>query len=424
MLEGSLYAQALPEWLQAAAGGGLRAPTETLPGLLDAGYRDRKLRDWLLPVIGSRGRWLALQNPQWAYAVEPPEDEETWETGEKERRIAFLRNLRRKDPARARELLASTWKTETGADRPYFLEALSINLSMEDEPFLESALDARQQKTRRAAAELLARLPESRLHRRVLDRLLPLLSIKRGLIGGDRIEVTPPVDCDSAMTRDGIHPTPPEAMGKSAWWLCEMVGLMPPGLWPRLWNKTPEEIIRAGAKSEWRDALLTGWRDAARRIPDGEWAEAITRWWYLSGEKAMPPGANAAHLLHCIPPTRLEKVALESFDSRREPIHDEHPALTLLKAHLRPWSAELSRAVLASYRRRIAEGESRKQSAWDARSSLKAFALYMPAAIADTAAEGWPSQSADWGLWEKSVDEFLSLLRFRRGMLARLTRKI
>ena len=47
---------------------GLRLPHGLLVAALNQGRQSTELREWLLPVLGERGRWLATQNPQWAYA--------------------------------------------------------------------------------------------------------------------------------------------------------------------------------------------------------------------------------------------------------------------------------------------------------------------------------------------------------------------
>src|SRR5215475_8381913 len=119
MLRGD-YQRLAPEWLAKVAAAGKRAPEELLPPLLELGRMQDDLREAILPVLGARGRWLAAQNPDWDYAAGGL-DETLWEAGGRERRLSFLAEMRRRDAARARELLASSWEQESPKDRADFL---------------------------------------------------------------------------------------------------------------------------------------------------------------------------------------------------------------------------------------------------------------------------------------------------------------
>src|SRR5262249_9753430 len=111
----------LPEWLNALARKGGRVPEEFLPSLLLLGQATRELHLALLPVLGSRGRWLASQCTDWEYAMGGEEVESFWETAGRDRRFAILESVRKRDAARARELLVSTWEQESPKDRTDFL---------------------------------------------------------------------------------------------------------------------------------------------------------------------------------------------------------------------------------------------------------------------------------------------------------------
>src|SRR5262249_32833152 len=119
MLRGE-YQEHLPEWLTETASAGLRAPEELLPVLLELGRTRGWLREEIASVLGARGRWLQAQNQSWDFAIGGL-DETLWETGRLDQRIAFLGALRKRDGARARELLASSWEKESPKDRSSFL---------------------------------------------------------------------------------------------------------------------------------------------------------------------------------------------------------------------------------------------------------------------------------------------------------------
>ncbi|NTV65276.1 MAG: hypothetical protein HGA65_17335, partial [Oscillochloris sp.] len=218
MLAGK-HRAALPEWLAALATTGRAVPPTILQLLLDHGHANKELRPQIVAVIGARGRWLAGLNANWDYAVlgegETPREEliALWETGTRAVRLAVLIRLRAADSNAARAALAATWASEKVDERAAFLETFASGLSMADEPFLEQVLDDRSERVRKAAAGLLAILPESRLSQRMLARLSPLLRWTPGvgpqLPGGGKIkkpalEVLLPEEYEPTMQRDGI----------------------------------------------------------------------------------------------------------------------------------------------------------------------------------------------------------------------------
>ena len=93
-------------------------------------------------------------------------------------RCADFALLRLRDPGIARDWLQRTLGTDPPEAREAFVKLLLAGLSMEDESLLETALDDKRKGVRLAAAECLARLPESAHARRNLARLgeLPVLS--------------------------------------------------------------------------------------------------------------------------------------------------------------------------------------------------------------------------------------------------------
>ena len=354
---GGTFAQALPEWLEAAARAGFVVPPELLPGLLQAASGDPGLRPHLASLLGARGRWLAAQRPEWAFAAAGGEGEsdeaaeaEGWETLGLQARAALLARVRGRGPARGRALLESTWAKEAPRERAELLAALETGLSMDDEPFLESALDDRRKDVRAAAAQLLARLAGSRLVGRMTERARRWLVVapgKAGLVArvtgkaAPTIEVRLPDACDAAMERDGITAKPPYGMGERGWWLLQAVAAVPPGTWSAAAGAEPGELLAAAGRGEWRDVLVPAWSAAAVRHADAAWAEALVasparEAWTLPGLDG-----SAGALLDLLPADHAETVAFAAV-AKRGPAE----ASALLGSIRRPWSAELTRAVL------------------------------------------------------------------------------
>ncbi|MFK4034711.1 DUF5691 domain-containing protein [Nonomuraea wenchangensis] len=316
---GGEHERLLPEWLAAAAATGCRVPPRMLPDLLDRGRRDGSIRAHLGVLAGRRGRWLAGLNPAWAYLLGEPTGE-TWELGGPADRRAHLRELRAADPGAARLLLESTWERETPDDRAEFVALLADGLSMADEPFLESALDDRRREVRQSAANLLTRLPTSRMARRMAERLRACVTVT-----GDLIVIEAPQACDKAMERDGIRPKPPRGLGERAWWLQQLISRAPLAAWGH-----PPERLLAMRVPDWDAEVRTAWVRAAVLQRDPEWARAMFGW------------DPIADLLVSLQPQEQQDLAA-GFVRGHEP---DSQLIMVLGGVSSPWKEELATAVL------------------------------------------------------------------------------
>lgn len=270
LMLGGEYKEVLSEWLAAIAAAGKRVPEEALPALLALGKTNEALQEAIGKVIGKRGVWLAQQNPDWDYVVASM-DESHWHTGTRNTRLVLLQQLRAADPTRARELVAATWNEEKPEDRAAFIATFITGLSLADEPFLEAALDDRRKEVRKAAAELLARLLESALVKRMIARAEPLISVTK-----NKIEIALPEIYDKSMQRDGIEQKPSIlfSIGEKAWWLCQIVGAIPPSLWGGKFAVSPQSLLNMIPK-DWLETFLIGLATATEHFQDESWAEVL-----------------------------------------------------------------------------------------------------------------------------------------------------
>lgn len=409
---GGQYAQVLPEWLQSAATVGVRASEEHLPALLEIGRKQEQHRAAILLVLGKRGRWLAAQNPAWEYAQDMSTWDVTtvWQTGNKAAREMLLNWLRATDPGRARELLASTWSTEATRNRTAFLQMLATGLSMDDEPFLEAALDDRSKEVREKAAHLLSHLPASRLVQRMIARVQPLLKFQKGgllKLKRSRIEVTLPEECDPAMQRDAIDSPRHASLGEKAGWLQQMLSAIPPSFWTTTWEISPIELIRLVAQTEWSELFMQAWQQSTLRHHDMTWAADLIL--------CNPEGAEP--LLRMLLPEHREALLLHMLRSRNDPLDRSHPAFQPLSHAEHIWSTELSRMVLESIRLQITRNKVYDSILYGA---VQRYALFLSPDLADEAARGWPTDAERWYWWEKDIQAMIATLQFRHQMLQAL----
>ncbi|HEX7243529.1 MAG TPA: DUF5691 domain-containing protein, partial [Longimicrobiaceae bacterium] len=358
---------------------------------LELGRRQPGARDAVAAGLDARGRWLAAQNPDWAWAVEADDPRAAWETGSAAERLGALRRLRRADPAAARELVASTWEQEGPRERVAVLAALETGLDAADEPFLESVLDDRRKDVRAEAARLLVRVPGSRLVARMTERAAACLSLAQpsgGLVGrvlGSRatVQVQLPSECDAAMRRDGVEPRPAQGYGERAWWLFQVLSAVPPASWAARWGLDPVSCIRAALRSDDRRLLFNAWGHAAATAGDPDWIEALLR------AEAVDEHGLVGRLAAALPGERLEALVLEKLGGGR--LRGGDPAFALLEGSSTPLGAGLTRTLLLHLPPEVVSND------WRLRDGLRALALRMdPAAAVDTLHAGGDPHSGAW----------------------------
>jgi hypothetical protein len=347
----------LPQWLATANARGFAAPPQALPALLDAARGRTDLRPAALAFAGPRALWLARLNPEWRFALRgtpgggtalpgPAATERVrglWDEGLFAERVALLTSLRARDPASARELLASTWSTERAEDRLMFLDSLRTGLDPADEPFLEQALADRSRNVRATAAELLSALPDSALAARMAARAVTCVSLDRAL-DPPAIAVEAPHECDAGMERDGVVAKPPSGRGERSWWFGQLVEAAPLAAWrARFGGRTPEEIVALPVADDWQSDLHAAWCRAAVRQRNGAWARALLG--TPTAPEAGGPGAvslaERARLLGTLEAgERAEWVA--GFIAT----HGLSEAFQLLGVCAVPWAPPLGRSVV------------------------------------------------------------------------------
>jgi hypothetical protein len=429
LMLGGEFKEVLPEWLASLGRAGLRVPEEHLPALFDKANKERALRPLVVEVMGSRGRWLAAQNPAWGWAAADL-GPDAWETAGFEERLSLLRSLRATDPRGARELLLTTWKSEYAKEREAFLKVLHVGLSDDDEPFLDEVSTWRGDRSagvHLTAGELLLRLPFARLTRHASERISPLLTYKKPPLGKPLIEVSLPDDLDEWERQNKIHvvtwgaATDTFTLGEKARWLMRKVGYVPPVVWCQLWDKKPEEVLEAALNGEWGEALLRGFITAASRQGDVEWVEAI-----LANESTRAVLARwdekvVSRLVSHIPSERLEAILLKELSGGRERPQIDVPLIYLLQEHRAEWCEALSRAVVASVKGNLKGDAFQDVMSWHIKDALGQFASYVSHNLADELSAGWPEDIHE--TLRKPVEEFLSILSFRRDALRAIVKE-
>lgn len=258
-------------------------PWSVLPLALERGLRNTALRSALLPVLGTRGHWLARQRSDWQYAAAPvlskqadvDDGNRIWQEGSMEQRLAYFRRLRGSDPQQARDLFLAQMSEWRAKERGEFVAAFAIGLQPLDMAVLEPLLKDRSSEVRQTAAMLLAQLPDSAHARQLCGWLASLVTSKRGLLQRTW-QCEAPSAMDPAWTGAVIEAVRPQhdALGERAWWLYQLVRQVPLSWWTTHTGMSPEQLMVWAGKTDWSMALYRGWRHRVG-ASDREWVEAM-----------------------------------------------------------------------------------------------------------------------------------------------------
>ncbi|GAA2354284.1 hypothetical protein Cme02nite_47210 [Catellatospora methionotrophica] len=260
------------EWLRVAADRGLLAGPAILVALLDLGSADTAARAAVRSVGGARLGWLALQGPgRWAWAVQQdaPAQAADWDTGRLADRVRYLTELRARDAAAGRDLLAQAWPQEKASDLAALLAACGTGLGPDDEPWLEHTLDDRRAQVREAAARLLGALPGSAYRQRMADRALACVHV-----ADRRLVATPPAEYDDTMRRDGISAKPSTGVGERTHWLRQIIEYAPLDCWTAF-DPTPAGLLSRKFDDTWGAVLRAGLTRAAITQRHAAWAAVL-----------------------------------------------------------------------------------------------------------------------------------------------------
>lgn len=417
------------EWLRLLQRQGGHLPARFLPRLLDTATRQPLLRAQLLPVLGERGRWLASMQAEWSWAAADIDTSDAaWDTGTPEQRLAALRAWRARDPRSAHAALAAAWPSEAPEQRAALLPALAVGLGIEDEAFLEAALDDRRKEVRAAAQHLLASLPGSQLGHRMLARLLPLLRLEKPWLGKAHIALTLPQDYHADMRRDGIGITAHPGIGEKAGWVVDILAALDPQVWCRQFERTPQECVALADAGEFGAVLVRGWALAALRqaqtddSPDAPaWPQALARWWI---------DANAAQRT-AVPDALFDLIGARFFEDAEgassallDAFQDRwlqdgavvQQLHRLLDKSPDTWTPALTRRFL-QFLQAVRPTLLQSGQPALARLLLPAFARVADPATAAAAEAEWRASIGAGNEWRAPVDNFFELVRLRHEII-------
>ncbi|MGZ3667706.1 MAG: DUF5691 domain-containing protein [Ktedonobacterales bacterium] len=435
LLDGLLkdgLSQLLPEALERLRRAGLRLPHEILPAAL--AVRDEGQRAALLPVLGERGRWLSRFNPAWSWVGEllpvadgsmPANAEDIWQEGTTAQRVAILQRLRSSDTAQAREWLEGVWKQEKADVRAELLGTFDVGLSADDGAFLEQALGDRSANVRGLAARLLARIPSSGFAARMRERADGMIMQNAR---NQHIDAEPPETLPKEWQDDGIVAKPPSGVGERAYWLTQVLALVPPAHWEERFGMAPEQIVAAAAKSEWEGQMVHGWAQATILHNATPWALPLWQRWVEEEQRRKNiPGADAYEmrttLASLMPANVLVREIRRLMKARMLPKVAGLPYgvwSEVIVAMPAPWSRDFGEFYLSGlrdYARKLTP-KSYNDDTW--LTTLDTAALALPVECLPDAIEPWTiPEDSTWQVNQARhrIESFVETLRMRQRIV-------
>ncbi len=329
----------------------------------------------------------------------------------------MLRYWRKTEPQQALAMLQSTLKLENINDKLDFLKILAINISKADEAFLEQALDARRKEERKLAAKLLTKIPDSQLLQRMFSRISSMMRTDKR----NHLLIELPNEIDDETLRDGIDiRTQWIRGGVKASRLGQMLATIPPSMMETHYGKSPERILELYWKSDWKELLFQATLEATAIHNSDEWADAIFTFW-LSKVKNQDLNdfININPLLENISENLFNKIAIMGLSSAQGLLEENHPIVHLLKLSPHRWQPELTTIFIKNLQNWMLMAQT-YWAGWHYKGILKKAAYLSDPSTHLELEHGWPKEQRIWGTWEKEVDEFLSVLRFRKVVLTEL----
>ncbi len=264
------YAEIFPEWLDMAVAVGRILPARVLPEFLAAATKNPAMRATAPALVGERGFWIARRHPQFSWLLESGVAEAgAWEEGSPAERLTWFRLKREEDPELCASVIAAGWKDEDAAMRESILRLIVRSPLACDEEWLENqAMKDRRQENRELASCALMGLRDSGFRARALNRAGRFVRKGAGCL-----QVDPPEVFDPLWVGDGIREKPPQGTGEKAWWLRQIIAMVPIEDWSDVLGIDAERMFSMRVEDDWRDALVMGWLDSGRLQPQRAVAE-------------------------------------------------------------------------------------------------------------------------------------------------------
>ena len=327
----------LNKWVGYAANKMLIVPPELAPALLNliAGQKSLTNALQLKQVCGKRGEWLGSLNKEWSLQRNDS-IEEQWIHEKEEHRKQILQTIRASEPAKARDMLISTWKEETAAAKFELLTTLRTNAGADDVAWLESLSTEKSKKVAEEAIAQLKLIPESTIVRQYKEIAGHALIVKKdkGIFGfgaKTSLAVQFPLNTPEAVFETGIRKTSPDSnFTDEEYVLFQLMDWVPLQFWEQKLEMGPAAIVSLLLKEATTAKYFKSIANQALKSKAINWATPILE----SGQPYM------IELVNLLPEPQREKYFLANFGHLQEVI------INFAKLYKNEWSQQFAENIL------------------------------------------------------------------------------
>ncbi len=410
ILDGS-FANALEEFIDLVVRNKKSFPPESLPVLFDHCLIDPSLWPKIRPALTATGLWLQQIHPTWK-TLEAAIDLTDWESGTVDARKKWLKKLRTKDPEKAIALLRQTWDQEPDWLKVSFIESLKINLSMNDEAFLEEGIKSESHDVQTAAASLLVQLKGTSFSKQLTAFAADHLNLTRD--GEVKIKL-PEKYPDRLSPLVGNHNNTLQLGARSSQFY-GIIAVIPPQHWEKVFHLEPDRLLEHIFKSDWFNLLHFAMAEATYLHQDINWMEAFARLWLRAKENSYWNNKVCKRLISSWPPHLFNKIVLYYFNFHPNLPSDYQLIIHLLQTHTSNWEDKLAREVIRRIQNWLSEHHSLSWTGEHYQEILRHAAYQVNPDLFGVLQKGWPTHTRLWALWQKDVETFISTLLFRKEM--------
>jgi|GEM_PF-4564373 len=388
-----------------------------IPQLLESGIKHKIAPHKILNATGKRGEWFLQFHPKADYfTIATTED---WETGDFEKRLKFIEKLRQTKPDEARTLIEETIRTESVAHTQKLLEVLHINISQNDEEFLNPYLKHKRIDIQQLAHILLGMIPESAMVQTMKDLADLVLTYEKKVI-----KATLPKnfldEIKKVSTLKGKVQS--KGLGEKAKYLAEIISYIPPSYWEEKFNLSPQKIVDLSEKTLFTHALLVGWAYAANNHKNSTWLSVILEKiigkanyfnWY--------EGKFLSFFLQNIEEKDLEAILLNTLAKTSNNLNAEMPIYLLISAFHKPLSDTVATAFFDQLKKAIKK-QKRNYRLDRILYTLKAQSHIFPVSILAYFADKWKEEDYGPVIYRNHIHELLERIETKKRMIAVIQR--